>query len=75
MAFQTIHAAIRLTIKSCRVAYDDKDTFKEKIEWGHTKGLGGVLIWSINDDDQDLSALSGVVAAQALVASNTTNDG
>ncbi|KAB2568702.1 Chitotriosidase-1 [Lasiodiplodia theobromae] len=57
------------------VAYDDKDTFKQKIEWGNGKGLGGVLIWSINDDDQNLSALRGVVDAQALIASNTTGDG
>ena len=59
VAFQRTHAAIWLINKSCRVAYDDKDTFKQKIEWGNGKGLGGVLIWSINDDDQTSGGSSG----------------
>ena len=28
------------------VSYDDSDTFKQKVDWANTQGLGGALIWA-----------------------------
>ena len=43
------------------VSYDDKTTFKQKVDFANSVGLGGVMIWSIDQDDNDFSALSGLV--------------
>jgi len=48
------------------VSYDDEDTFKQKIEFANNLGLGGLLIWSIDQDTADLQALSSVLAPKAL---------
>lgn len=48
------------------VSYDDEDTFKQKIEFANKLGLGGVLIWSIDQDTEDLKALQAVLAPKGL---------
>ncbi|KAG6979258.1 Chitotriosidase-1 [Fusarium oxysporum f. sp. conglutinans] len=42
------------------ISYDDKETFKSKIEYANEMGLSGLMIWAIDQDDNDLSALSAV---------------
>ncbi|KAL9594308.1 MAG: hypothetical protein Q9219_007102 [cf. Caloplaca sp. 3 TL-2023] len=48
------------------VSYDDEDTFKQKIDFGNKLGLGGLLIWSIDQDTEDLKALQAVLAPKGL---------
>ncbi|KAI1180783.1 carbohydrate-binding module family 18 [Nemania sp. FL0916] len=43
------------------VSYDDAETFKQKIDFANDQGLGGLLIWAIDQDTDDLEALRGVV--------------
>ncbi|KAI0965282.1 glycosyl hydrolases family 18-domain-containing protein [Xylaria arbuscula] len=65
------------------VSYDDQETFQAKIELANDLGLGGLLIWSLNQDTTQLDALSGVIhpksmgsiGAQAKAVSNWENAG
>ncbi|KAI1776334.1 family 18 glycosyl hydrolase [Hypoxylon cercidicola] len=43
------------------VSYDDEETIEAKIKFANDQGLGGVLIWSVDQDTDDLKALSAVV--------------
>jgi chitinase len=43
------------------VSYDNKKTFKQKVDWANSVGLGGVMIWSIDQDDNEFSALTGLL--------------
>ncbi|KAF1818481.1 glycoside hydrolase family 18 protein [Dissoconium aciculare CBS 342.82] len=48
------------------VSYDDKDTFKAKIDYANSVGLGGLLIWSIDQDTDNLDALSALLEPKSL---------
>ncbi|KAK4128908.1 glycoside hydrolase family 18 protein [Parathielavia appendiculata] len=48
------------------VSYDDKETFKQKKDLAKELGLGGFLIWAIDQDDDQLSALSAVLDPKPL---------
>ncbi|KAL9948803.1 hypothetical protein ACHAQF_005536 [Verticillium nonalfalfae] len=48
------------------VSYDDKETFKQKKDLAEKLGLGGFLIWAIDQDDDQLSALSAVLDPKPL---------
>ncbi|KAI1505939.1 hypothetical protein F5X99DRAFT_404485 [Biscogniauxia marginata] len=48
------------------VSYDDEETFQAKIEWANGIGLGGMLIWAIDQDTDDLQALSGLLKPKSL---------
>jgi chitinase len=50
------------------VSFDDADTFQAKIDYANKLGLGGVLIWSIDQDTQQLDALSAVLGKKGLSA-------
>jgi len=43
------------------VSYDDADTFKQKIDWANSVGIGGSLIWAADTDDEKYSAMGGLV--------------
>ncbi|KAK6433413.1 hypothetical protein LTR95_010408 [Oleoguttula sp. CCFEE 5521] len=43
------------------VSYDDEVTFKQKVDWANSVGLGGVMIWSVDQDDEQFSALEGLL--------------
>ncbi|PIG87825.1 hypothetical protein AARAC_011883 [Aspergillus arachidicola] len=43
------------------VSFDDKETFKQKVDWANDVGLGGVMIWSVDQDDDQFSALEGLL--------------
>ncbi|KAJ6071566.1 hypothetical protein N7499_009580, partial [Penicillium canescens] len=38
------------------ISYDDKDTFKQKIDWANDIGFGGSLIWASDLDDYSWTA-------------------
>ncbi|KAG7121344.1 hypothetical protein HYQ44_004224 [Verticillium longisporum] len=48
------------------VSYDDKETFKQKKDLAKKLGLGGFLIWAIDQDDDQLPALSAVLDPKPL---------
>ncbi|KAI0459849.1 hypothetical protein F5B21DRAFT_511091 [Xylaria acuta] len=48
------------------VSYDDEQTFQAKVEWANGIGLGGMLIWAIDQDTDDLKALSGLLKPKSL---------
>ncbi|KAI0436524.1 carbohydrate-binding module family 18 [Xylaria telfairii] len=57
------------------VSYDDEDTFKAKIDFANKLGLGGLLIWSIDQDTQKLDALKAVLGNKGIDAfKNTAKD-
>ncbi|KAJ4003710.1 hypothetical protein NW766_012161 [Fusarium irregulare] len=43
------------------ISYDDKVTFQQKVKWADSIGLGGLMIWAIDLDDNDFTALSGLI--------------
>ncbi|KAI0398768.1 chitotriosidase-1 [Xylaria palmicola] len=43
------------------ISYDDAKTLKQKVDWADEVGLGGVMIWSVDQDDENFSALQGLV--------------
>ena len=51
-------------------SYDDEQTFQQKIHYANDQGLGGVLIWAIDQDDSNLDALRGVLYPEQLKATN-----
>ncbi|RMD40214.1 hypothetical protein DV735_g4912, partial [Chaetothyriales sp. CBS 134920] len=48
------------------VSYDDADTFKQKKDLAKDLGLGGYLIWAIDQDDESLTALQAVISPKEL---------
>ncbi|KAF4833579.1 Chitotriosidase-1 [Colletotrichum siamense] len=47
--------------KDMWVSYDDNTTFAQKVDWANEVGLGGVMIWSVDQDDTSFSALEGLL--------------
>ncbi|PQE17112.1 glycosyl hydrolase family 18 protein [Rutstroemia sp. NJR-2017a BBW] len=43
------------------VSFDDEDTFQQKIEWANSQGIGGLSVWAIDLDTNDLQALQGLL--------------
>lgn len=43
------------------VSYDDATTFEQKVKWADSIGLGGLMIWAVDLDDDKFSALSGLI--------------
>lgn len=43
------------------ISYDDEKTFKAKVDFANSVGLGGVMIWAVDLDDNDFTALTGLV--------------
>lgn len=52
------------------VSYDDKDTYQQKIKFAEEQGLGGLLIWAIDQDTTKLDALAAVLYPEELKARN-----
>ncbi|EUC34079.1 glycoside hydrolase family 18 protein [Bipolaris zeicola 26-R-13] len=48
------------------VSFDDKETFKQKKELAAKLGLGGYLIWAIDQDDAEMTALAAVLDPKPL---------
>ncbi|KAJ3957714.1 hypothetical protein N0V92_005733 [Colletotrichum tropicale] len=47
-------------------SYDDADTIEAKIKFANSQGLGGLLIWSIDQDTDKLDALTAVVGKDVM---------
>ncbi|RYP44871.1 hypothetical protein DL768_008713 [Monosporascus sp. mg162] len=45
------------------ISFDDAETFKLKIEYANGMGLGGLMIWAIDQDNNDLDALRAITDA------------
>ncbi|KAF2003755.1 glycoside hydrolase family 18 protein [Amniculicola lignicola CBS 123094] len=56
------------------VSYDDEDTFKAKINFANKLGLGGLLIWAIDQDTDDLMALNAVISPKSVTALAMVSD-
>ncbi|KAL4962433.1 glycosyl hydrolases family 18-domain-containing protein [Aspergillus stella-maris] len=56
------------------ISYDDQQTFQQKIKFFNEKGLGGLLIWAIDQDDRNRDALRGVLYPQDLVMTDSLKD-
>ncbi|CZT52813.1 uncharacterized protein RSE6_14193 [Rhynchosporium secalis] len=56
-------AAVKYVVydKNQWISYDDPDTFKQKVEWANSVGLGGSLIWASDTDDAECTAHSGLI--------------
>jgi chitinase len=48
------------------VSYDDFETFQQKISFANGLGLGGLLIWAVDLDTQQLDALEAVIYPEPL---------
>ncbi|KAI7201665.1 glycoside hydrolase family 18 protein [Hortaea werneckii] len=46
------------------ISYDDKVTFKQKVDWANEVGLGGSLIWASDLDDDRYSAHSALLGEE-----------
>ncbi|KFY45856.1 hypothetical protein V494_00722 [Pseudogymnoascus sp. VKM F-4513 (FW-928)] len=57
------------------VSYDDADTFKQKKDLAKDLGLGGYLIWAIDQDDEHLTALQAVISPKKLGDLGAASDG
>jgi GH18 family chitinase len=42
------------------VSYDTTTTFQQKIDYANKKGLAGLFIWAVDQDDESLTALKGL---------------
>ena len=42
------------------VSYDDAVTFKQKVDWANSVGMGGALVWAADTDDDQYSAMAGL---------------
>ncbi|EAS33737.3 chitinase 5 [Coccidioides immitis RS] len=60
------HTVSLLGLEGANCSQDDAETFKQKKELAKELGLGGYLIWAIDQDDDDLSALQAVIAPKRL---------
>lgn len=49
-------------------SYDDEETFKAKIDFANKLGLGGLLIWSIDQDTSNLDGLKGILGKKGIAA-------
>lgn len=55
-------AAVKYTVYNGNswISFDDAETFKLKIDYANRLGLGGLMIWAIDQDDGDLHALRAI---------------
>lgn len=56
------------------MSYDDSDTFEQKIKFANDVGLGGMLIWAVDLDTDDLKALRALLAPKGLNAFKSEAD-
>ncbi|UKZ93576.1 uncharacterized protein TrAFT101_008486 [Trichoderma asperellum] len=48
------------------ISFDDRDTFKQKIEWANDAGFGGSLIWASDLDDFEFTAHAALMGKDKL---------
>ncbi|VDC05350.1 unnamed protein product [Peniophora sp. CBMAI 1063] len=47
------------------VSYDDAETLKAKVSWAKGAGFGGLMVWSVDQDDFNSTALSAILGQDA----------
>ncbi|KAF3913832.1 Chitotriosidase-1 [Orbilia brochopaga] len=52
------------------ISYDDKATYEAKVDFGNKRGLNGMLIWAVDQDDRKWTAMKAVTGKHEL----TTNE-
>jgi chitinase len=52
------------------ISYDDAETFRLKIDYANSMGLGGLMVWAIDQDDSSLTALRAITDS-ALASDDT----
>ncbi|KAF3286577.1 hypothetical protein TWF970_008429 [Orbilia oligospora] len=50
------------------ISYDDKTTFEAKVDFGNRRGLNGMLIWAVDQDDTQWNAIKAVTGKNVLTA-------
>lgn len=55
-------------------SYDDQQTFQQNIEFANNQGLGGLLLWSLDQDDANLDNFRGVLYPRELKMSDHLAD-
>ncbi|RSM03030.1 hypothetical protein CEP52_007639 [Fusarium oligoseptatum] len=55
------------------ISYDDESTFKAKIEYANKMGLSGLMVWAIDQDDNNLSALRARIFPKEYIPANTSD--
>lgn len=55
------------------VSYDDADTFGDKLAWANAIGIGGSLIWAADTDDDQFTAMSGLLGEEVSHVDTTTS--
>ena len=50
------------------ISFDDHDIFKAKIDFANQLGLGGLLIWTVDQNTDDLNALKAVLIFKIISA-------
>ncbi|ROV99663.1 hypothetical protein VSDG_03081 [Cytospora chrysosperma] len=56
------------------ISYDDSTTFQQKVDFANERGLGGMLVWAIDQDDDGFNALQALTGKNidSLVAESDT---
>ncbi|KAG6187812.1 hypothetical protein E4U27_007679 [Claviceps purpurea] len=55
------------------ISYDDKDTFKQKVEWANSVGFSGSLIWASDLDDFEFTAHASLTGKDKLKINSPLN--
>lgn len=54
------------------ISYDDATTFKLKIDFANKKGLGGLMVWAVDQDDPELDALRAISDSAYIESSSSS---
>ncbi|KAJ6256129.1 hypothetical protein Dda_8964 [Drechslerella dactyloides] len=55
------------------VSYDDKATYEAKVAFGNKRGLNGLLIWAVDQDDRKWTAMKAVTGKDELSTNEFQN--
>ena len=56
------------------LSFDDSVTFQKKIDLANDRGLGGIFVWALDQDDDNMHALKAVLGKN-IVSTPLTQDG
>jgi chitinase len=69
-AYLDTEAAVRYLVygNNSWISFDDATTFKAKIDYANSMGLGGLMVWAVDLDDNNLDALNAISSADEIGA-------
>ncbi|KAL5087414.1 hypothetical protein Trisim1_007813 [Trichoderma cf. simile WF8] len=55
-------AAVKMLVYDSNnwISYDDSTTFQQKVDFANERGLAGLMIWAVDQDDDGFNALQGL---------------